>query len=131
MKVVFDTNVLVSAYLSSGGVLESVFKIAVTRHTTILSDYVLDEFRRILQRKLNVPDAVAEYAIQLVRKDVIILERVPLKGVHFSDKGDIPILALVKASRAHVLITGDKQLLALKRFFKAIIVSPREALEIL
>jgi len=74
---------------------------------------------------------VAQSAIQLVRKDVIFLDRVPLTGIHFSDKADIPILALVKASRAQALITGDKKLLVLKRFFKAVIISPREALEIL
>ncbi len=131
MKIVFDTNVLVSAYLSSGGVIGSVFKAAATRHTVIVSEYVLDEFCRILQKKLNVPEAVAKFAVQIVRKDVIVLDRVPLDGIHFSDKEDIPILALLKASRAQALITGDKKLLGLKRFFKAVIISPREALEIL
>lgn len=131
MRVVFDTNILVSAYLSAGGALESTFKTAITKHTVILSEYVLEEFRRILKNKLSVPEAVIEYAVQLVRKDVVVLSAVPLKGVHFSDKGDIPILALVKASRAQMLITGDKKLLALKRFLKAVILSPREAMEIL
>ena len=131
MKIVFDTNVLISAFLSSSGTSQVVFAEAIQNHTVLLSDYVLAEFRRILHNKLNVPVGVVDSAIQGIKKDVFILDKVSLVGVHFSDKADIPILALVKTARAQILVTGDKKMLALKRFFKAVIISPREALEII
>ncbi len=131
MKVVFDTNVLISAFLSSSGTSHVVFEGATQNHTVVLSEYILGEFRRTLHRKLNVPGAVIDLAIQGIKKDVFILDKVSLAGIHFSDKADIPILALVKAARVQVLVTGDKKLLTLKRFFKAVIVSPREAMEMI
>ena len=131
MKIVFDTNVLIAAFLSSGGTSQVVFAEAVQNHTVVLSDYILGEFKRIPQTKLDVPGHVVNAAIQEIKKDVFILGKVSLAGVHFSDKADIPILALTKAARAQVLVTGDKNMLALKRFFKAVIVSPREAMEMI
>ncbi len=131
MKIVFDTNVLISAFLSSGGMSQAVFNEAIQGHKVILSEYVLEEFQRILQRKFNVPKHKVDFAIHAFRQNVLVLDKVPLAGVHFPDKADIPILALAKASRAQVLVTGDKKLLELKRFFKAAVVSPREAMEIL
>lgn len=131
MRVVFDTNVLISAFLSTSGTSHIVFEGAVQNHSVLVSEYILSEFRRTLSRKLNVPGAVIDEAVQEIRKCVTVLAEVSLVGVHFSDKADIPILALVKVSRAQVLVTGDKKLLALKRFFKAAIVNPREAMEVL
>lgn len=131
MKIVFDTNVLISAFLSSGGMSQAVFNEAIQGHKVILSEYVLEEFQRILQRKFNVPKHKVDFAIHAFRQNVLVLDKVPLAGVHFPDKADIPILALAKVSRAQVLVTGDKKLLELKRFFKAAVVSPREAMEIL
>ena len=131
MKIVFDTNVLISAFLSSGGTSQAVFDAAIQNHTIVLSAYILSEFKRTLQLKLKVPGPVIDLAVQILKQNVVILDKISLTGVHFSDKADIPILALTKAARAQVLVTGDKKLLALKRFFKAVIVSPRDAMEMI
>lgn len=49
---------------------------------------------------------------------------IPLK-----DKKDIPILSLAHACGANYLITGDKELLKIKKYGICAIISPREAME--
>ena len=52
-------------------------------------------------------------------------------GIKFSDPKDIPLLALVQASKAHYFVTGDKKLLELKKHGSTLFLTPREAMEIL
>jgi len=131
MRVVFDTNVLISAYLSVSGTSQIALGGVLKKHASILSDYILMEFRKTLVKKINVSELIADSVISGMKQDMLVLENVSDKGIQFSDKKDIPILALTRAASANVLITGDKHLLALKRFFKAVILTPREALEII
>ena len=51
--------------------------------------------------------------------------------IHFEDLKDIPILYLLEVSGAHYFVTGDKKLLELKKFKQTLILSLREALELL
>ena len=45
------------------------------------------------------------------------------------DKNDLPILGAALAGRAEVLVTGDKELLRLKKFSDIPIITPRIFLE--
>ena len=131
MRVVFDTNVLISGFLTSTGVSQSALAAAFKRHTVVLSEFILEELRRKLTVKLGVPGKEAEAVSQFLARRAVILKTAPRPKIKFADKKDIPILSLVETSAPHYLVTGDKKLLELKKFAQTLILNPREVLEVL
>ena len=131
MRIVFDTNILISAFLTRTGPSQHVFATALKRHTVILSEYILGELKEKLIEKLEIPRERVREAIDFLRKRVVLLDVAKHSEIKFSDKKDIPLLALVEASRAHYFITGDKLLFGLKKQGATLFLTPREAMEIL
>ena len=131
MKIVFDTNILISGFLTVTGVSQYVVSMALKRHQVILSEYVLDEMKRKLVEKLDIPHPKVVRAVQFLKQKAVVLKISINSKIRCRDKKDIPILSLAEAGRAHYLITGDKTLLEIKKMGKTLILSPREALEIL
>ena len=130
MKIVLDTNVLISAFLSTAGASQHIFSSVLKWHTLILSDYILKEFEVKLSGKLGFPrESVREAAAFLARQAALLDP--PLKSISFQDKKDVPILALLEASGAHYFVTGDKKLLDLKKWKTTFFLTVREAIEIL
>lgn len=129
MKIVFDTNVLISGFLTVTGTSQYVLSLALKRHQVIFSEFILAERKRKLVDKLEIPKRRADRLIQFLRRRADIL-RVPANPkIDFPDKKDIPILSLIVASGAHYCVTGDKALLGLKKVGMTLMISPREALE--
>ena len=122
MKVVFDTNVLISAFLTTTGPSQSVFTAALKRHTVVLSEYILKEFEKKLVGKLRMPVERVRHAVDFLRRRVTVLD--------ISGKKDLPLLALLETAQAHYFVTGDKKLLELKKHKSALFLTPREAMEI-
>lgn len=131
MKVIFDTNVLISGFLTATGPAQYVLGRALRNHTVLLSEYILKEFEEKLIHKLEVPRELVKQSIDFLRKRSILLEDPEPNEIKFQDKADIPILSLIQVSKAHYFVTGDKKLLSLKRMGPTAFISPREAMEIL
>lgn len=131
MNVVFDTNVIISGFLTTTGVSQSVFVVALKRHHVILSEFILEEIKNKLTDKLGTPQDQIEKLLKFLRHRTSILEARINPAIKFEDKKDIPILSLLNVAAAHYLITGDKKILTLKKWGKTLILSPREAMEVL
>lgn len=54
-----------------------------------------------------------------------------IEKIDFEDPKDVPILHLLEAAGVHYFVTGDKKLLGLKKHKQTLILSLREALELL
>ena len=130
MRVVFDTNVLISGFLTTAGVSQYVFMAAVKRHQVIVSEYILKELEHKLTGKLGAPQELVKEAVHFLRRRALVLNIHENPTIDFPDKKDKPILSLVEASKANYFVTGDKKLLALKKFGPTLFLSPREAMEI-
>lgn len=131
MRVVFDTNVLISGFLTTTGLCERALNMGLKRHAVILSEFILKEFGGKLHHKLEVPSSKVEYAVTFLKKRTLILDILNNPKIEFSDRKDIPILSLIEAAKPHYLITGDKRLLGLKKFGSTLIISTREGVEVL
>ncbi|OQA54680.1 MAG: hypothetical protein BWY42_01652 [Candidatus Omnitrophica bacterium ADurb.Bin277] len=131
MRVVFDTNILLSAFLTQGGVAQKLFERAVAKYTVLTSEYILAEATEKLAIKLNVPEDKINAFIRYVRVRMHIYSPAGNGKIDFEDPKDIPILDLLHAGGVHYFITGDKKLLALKKHRQTLILSLREALELL
>jgi hypothetical protein len=127
MRVVLDTNIIVSALIIPVGKPASILDAWLNRRFTLLTCAAhLDELRTTLQ-KSRVAELIKPYkAGRLVNQIRRLAEDVgPLPVVERSaDPTDDFLLALCEAGRADYLVTGDKSgLLALDRHKGTCIIS--------
>ena len=112
MRIVLDTNVLVSALISGNGspgrVLASIKQEGLT---LITSAAQLDELRNVLGRERLRPWIRPEEAQDLIRNLEAVGEVVTdLPEVNASpDPDDNPILATAVAGQADLIVSGDKK----------------------
>ena len=135
MRVVLDTNVLISAVMSSGSPPGQIFDaIESGRLTLVTSAEQLAEFEAVIDRpKLQrfFRNGRREAVLRLLAERT---ERVgDLPTVTLSrDPDDDLILATAVAGRVDALVTGDRRdLLALESVEGIPIVSPRRFLDLL
>lgn len=130
MRIVLDTNVLVSALLSRDGPPGRLLA-AVKRGdvTPVTSEAQLQELHRVLgRRNAQVRPDEAESLVDGLRAVGVIATDLP--GVDDSpDPDDNPILATAIAGGADVIVSGDKKhMLLLGRVGEIPIVTARDAL---
>ena len=116
MRVVFDTNVLVSALVFPGGQGEAALRrIIEETDQLVLSRPILNELLEVLGRKFaRDTEELAHVAVFLSELAVVVAPKRRLRVV--KDEPDNRILECAVAGRAEVIVTGDKALLALKRY---------------
>ena len=120
MKVVLDTNVLISGLMFPVGTPGRIVAAWVEgRFEVALSLDQLAEIGRVLEypkirRKLGWEDDSIELFIKqlYIRAEVVELGMITVAVPR--DPGDAPILATLAAANADVLVTGDGDLLALR-----------------
>ena len=129
MKVVFDTNVLVSALVFPGGRGEAaLLRIVEEKDQLLLSKPILDELLGILARKFSRDaEELARVAVFLSELGISVRPRQKLHVV--KDEPDNRVLECAVAGRADAIVTGDRALLELREFRGVRIVSLREYLE--
>ena len=125
MRVFLDTNVIVSA-TATRGLCADVFREILLSHELIVSEPLLAEVSRVLSTKLGANAEMIKSVIQILNQDTIFSQPLDSPDVTIRDRDDLLILASALAGRAEVLITGDKELLALGSIQKLEIISPRQ-----
>ena len=135
MRIVLDTNLLVSALISRTGPTDRLY-VAWTkqRYELVTSNEQLDEFRRVTRyprvKKLIDPSAAGTLYNQL-RASSLVLDKLPAVN-RSRDPADNILLAMAEEGAAEYLVTGDKRdLLELKKHGNTRIVNAAEMLDIL
>jgi len=116
MKVVFDTNVFVSAFIVPGGKGEEALLLALRRKVDLFTSVpILTETTRILQTKFDQPERDILAALKQISRAATILR--PARTVRvLEDLPDNRILECAVSAQADLVVTGDHHLLALKEF---------------
>lgn len=126
LRVVIDTNVLVSAVIKPAGLQRTVLLLAVTKPSRLyVSQSILEEYREVLGRpELQIRKGLRQQLLQLIKNRSYTV--VPAKGVEVaSDPDDNVFLECADAAGADYLVTGN--LKHFPRFWKKTkIVTPRE-----
>jgi putative PIN family toxin of toxin-antitoxin system len=125
VRVVLDSNVLVAAF-ATHGVCHDLFEYCLRNTTLLCSDFISEEVERILIHKIKVSARKTSEIISYLKSQTqwIIPERENVEN--FRDPDDLMIIATALTGEADYLITGDKDMLALKKIKKTTIISPRE-----
>ena len=127
-RVVFDTNILVSALVFPGGRGEAALRRIIEQtDQLVLSRPIVDELLDVLARKFaRDAEELAYVAVFVTELAVVVAPKRRLRVV--KDDPDNRILGCAVAGRAEVIVTGDKVLLALKLYEKIRILTLREYL---
>ena len=135
MRVVLDTNILVSALISRSGPTDRLYAAWKDRgYRLVTSNEQLEEFRRVTRyprvKTMLDPGAAGTMHNQL-RASEIVLEKLPT--ITWSrDPADNFLLAMAEAGAADYLVTGDKRdVLSLKTHGATQIVNAIEVLKVL
>ena len=128
MKVVFDTNVFVSALTLRGGRAEHALgRIVAGEDSVAISRPIIDELLSVLARKFaRDPEELARIALFL--SDLAELVEPSDSVSVLLDEPDNRILECALAAHADVIVTGDRAMLAAGEFKGIPIISLRDYL---
>lgn len=127
MKVVFDTNVLLSSTLwDNSSAQKLLIKLIENDIINSISIEILQEYKEILERDFSL---AYEEIILLSNKILSFSELVyPEEKINFvvEDSDDNTIIECAKEAQANYIITYDKHLLKLKAYNEIKITTPEE-----
>jgi len=129
VRVVFDSNILISALVFPGRQAEkAVFRIIEGRDYLLVSRPIINEVLAVLARKFGRDgEELARVAVLLAEVGQVVT---PRQRLHLlADDADNRILECAVAGRASILVTGDRAMLEVGSFRGVRIVSLRAYLE--
>ena len=138
MRVVLDTNVVVSAFISPAGVPARLFALWQQREfQVVVSEALLSEYRNTLlyervavRHQLGVEEVVD--LIGRIRRFAVLAASKEVIAAIVEDPADNRVLECAVAGGVDYIITGDKrQLLRLQEFQGIQILSPAGFLSVL
>ena len=132
MRILVDTNILISAALFPNGKVSLVLSHLFETHTVVIASYSIEECKQVFLRKF--PDKLSALDSFLADIDYELFETPKKinknKFPFIRDVYDLPILASAIISDVDVLITGDKDFDDIK-LSKPLIFTPNKYYEFL
>lgn len=116
MKVMLDTNILISViFFPSEQTRRFVADLSV-KHSIVLCDYVIEELRLVVERKFPQKRVALEQFFVELPFDLVHTPRILPVGKYPSvrDEKDSPILATAILEDVDLFVTGDKDFLVLE-----------------
>lgn len=126
MRIMIDTNVIISAMLKQGSVPDLVLNFACENCDLILCDHIIDECYDVADRRFPKKLSVLDDMLAKLRYELIPAPRTG--EIEMRDVKDQPILNAAIAYDIDVLVTGDKHFLELEVEHPEIL-TPSEFLE--
>ena len=128
MRVVFDTNIFVSAFVFPGSRADAaVRRVLDGEDELVISRAIIDELLTVLARKFaRDADELGRVAVFLSDLGVVVRPRG--RVTILSDEADNRILECARSGHADLIVTGDRAMLALGRYQDIDIKSLREYL---
>ena len=125
MNVVLDTNVLIADFIARG-LCHTLVEQCLGVHTVITSEFILRELREKLTGKFKYSDADASAIQSLLLSKMRVVNPISLANNVCRDPDDDKVLGTALMGKAVCIITGDQDLLILKKFGDIDILAPSE-----
>lgn len=129
MKVVFDTNIFVSAVVFPGSRADAALaRVIDDIDQLVVSKAIIDELLTVLARKFaRNADELARVAVFLSDLATVVHPRGRIDVLQ--DEADNRILECARTGKANLVVSGDKAMLELGSYREIKIVSLRDYLE--
>ncbi len=116
MKVVFDTNIFISAFVVRGSLAERAFLLAQQKRFDLCTSVpILTETAQKLRDKFNQADEDITGALKLISRFSTVCKPTVTVDV-LADGPDNRILECALTAGADLIVTGDRHLLRLKKY---------------
>jgi putative PIN family toxin of toxin-antitoxin system len=116
MKVVFDTNIFISAFIVPGSQGEKAFRLAWRRFCELYTSVaILTETAQKLRDKFNQSERDIKEALRLIGRSAKVLKPTARVTV-LEDLPDNRILECAMEGCVDLVVTGDRHLLNLRKF---------------
>jgi putative PIN family toxin of toxin-antitoxin system len=126
VRVFLDTNVLVSAFVSRG-LCTDLVRYILAEHELLTGEVNLVELRRALRDKFGASaEQIAAVENQL-RDQTVVPKPGTRLTIRLRDRDDEWVLASAVGGAADMLVTGDRDLLAIAATSPLLMLTPREA----
>jgi uncharacterized protein len=110
MRVVFDTNIYISALIFSGSYPDFIFRRALRGDFEVyVSNFILKELKQVFKKKFNLQEREANKHIHFISSFAIIKKVKSKINIVKQCPADNKIIALAIDSSADYLVTGDKK----------------------
>jgi len=132
IRLVIDTNVFVSALISTRSIPALLLDEAGKKYTLFISKEILGEVEEVISRtKFGFSTQKISLAMEAILSFSEIINPEIKVDVIKSDPDDNKILECAIACKASYIVSGDSHLLDLKEYGTIKIINPKTALEIL
>jgi uncharacterized protein len=116
LKVVFDTNIYISAFVIPGGNAEKAFLQAINGDFELYASIaILTELAGKLEEKFRWEKQKIAQLLTHISKTAKVLKTSPYIKI-LADEPDNRILECAIEAKADLLVTGDKHLLKIKQY---------------
>lgn len=133
VRLVLDTNILVSAHIVKVGPSAAIFALFKKGKIEIYtSPFQLKEFERVLRYerikiKYKLTDQKIKTTLSIFKKYARTIYPLKIDKIIHDDPDDDQILAISSEAKADYIVSGDSGLLKLKKHIGAAIISAQEA----
>ena len=95
MRIMLDTNVLISALLFPGVKMDAMMNYIFTHHQLVLSSYVVDELKRVVKRKFRGKEMATNKLLMMMSFEYVYTPSKVESGLFdIRDAKDYPVLYL-------------------------------------
>ena len=109
MRIMVDTNVLVSALLFPDSRVSRALEGIVAGHTLVLASFVIDELRDVVERKFPNRASAIDRLLEKMSYETAYTPREPEPGLfEIRDAKDYPVLYTAMTNGVDILVTGDR-----------------------
>jgi len=126
LRLVIDTNILISAAIKPAGLQRTVLLLAITKPARLyVSPPILEEYADVLgRRELRIRKGLRQQLLQLIKQHSYTV--IPTRRLEVArDPDDNMFLECADAARADYLVTGNQR--HFPRFWKkSKVITPRE-----
>jgi len=130
VRLVLDTNVLISAFISRG-LCTQLLEHCAKHHELVTSPAIIDELRAKLLTKFRIPPHAVDDAVAALFAGMEVIDPPALPHRVSRDADDDVVIATAVSGGCSAIITGDRDLLDLIAHGGVRIVSPRQFWELL
>jgi len=132
VKVVIDTNVLVSATLFGGNPEQVLDSAEEGKIKILISEEILEEFKEVLQRKFGFSLDIVEVTVSAIKEISTLVTPTQRLNVIKKKEDDNRILECAVEGKVQYIVSGDKRhLLSLKEYQGMKILSPAKFLKVI
>lgn len=123
MKIVLDTNILISAFIFGGKPRQVLSLVLGGKIQALTSPLLTAEFFDVVNKKFDLSTEELSLAKSHIENKFITIQ--PRKAINISrDEDDNRVLEAAVEGKCSYIITGDKDLLDLKNYKQIKIVTP-------